>query len=324
MVNPLKPKKLLSNSIRTATIICILLVGRLLYAQSDKGIDFGFKIGLIVEYGSHVHRIGMIASTATQYASTQANVEFRGFYNFRSYGPKIKGLETVWSLGLAQGFGKPYHFAVPMIDSRFFSTDKKYTLGFTFQMYKDQMETSQGTGSFFFSADAFFLNFENDLFGNNKGKDRFRTGGFTLNYVHKNWILSLKNIIWTGETRCKEKVSYTDSDYPSRYGYHDVTKCKYGHFAHGIGALSATYLPEDWFGQHFSMAIGIDHEKIRHFFQNRLIHDMYFMPDGINPSRNLHYPMLDQNGNPYLFLKDQILKRPEFYFQFGANTHNLY
>jgi len=91
-----------------------------------------------------------------------------------------------------------------------------------------------------------------------------------------------------------------------------------------IAAISATYIPEDWFGQFFSISTGIDHEKIRHFFQNRVIHDMYFMPDGINPSRNLHYPMLDTEGNPFLFLKDQLLKKPSFYLQLGANTHELY
>lgn len=287
-------------------------------------LDLRLKVGLIVEYGTHVHRLGVLVSTATNIAATQVNAELKGYYNFKSYGPPLKGLETSWSLGVAQGFGKSSKSDFPLIDRRYFNTGKRYSFGFTFHSYKDRVETSQNVGSIYFGADAFFLNFENDLFATRHGRDRFRTGGFSLNYFHNQWLYTIKNIIWTGETRCKEKVSYTDTDYPSRYGYHDVTKCKYGNYAHGIAALSVSYLPVDGFDQFFSLSTGIDHEKIRHFFQNRLIHDMYFVPDGINPSRNLHYPMLDTEGNPYLFLKDQLLKKASYYLQFGANTHELY
>ena len=294
-----------------------------LIGQTDD-LSFRLRIGLIVEFGTHIDRLGVLASTATQLEATQFNVEWKGYYNFKSFGPPSQGIETVWSLGLAQGFGRRTSDEYPLIDSRNFSTGKRYSLGYTFHKYQDRIETTQGTGTIYLKVDAFFLNFENDLFGNTHGRDRFRTGGISLNYFHKRWLYSVKNIIWTGETRCQEKVSYTDTDYPSRYGYHDVTKCKYGNYAHGIAALSVSYLPEDWFGQFFSFSMGIDHEKIRHFFQNRLIHDMYFVPDRINPSRNLHYPMLDTEGNPYLFLKDQLLKKPKLYLQIGANSHDLY
>jgi len=320
-----KPKRLLNNK----TIIALLLslwigCSDIATAQVGAQVNFRFKIGLIVEYGSHVQRLGVLASTATNFEATQLNAEFRAFYNFKSFGPPLKGVETVWSLGIAQGFGKGYELDYGLVDDHFFKTNRNYTLGYTFRKYNDRIETTQGTGAIFFAAKSFFLNFENDLFGNRSGKDRFRTGGFSLHYIHERWLFTLKNIIWTGETRCPEKVSYTDTDYPSRYGYHDVTKCKYGNTAHGIAAAGVTYLPEDWFGQSFTFSLGVDHEKIRHFFQNRLIHDMYFMPDGINPSMNLHYPMLDVDGNAYLFLKDQMLKKATIYAQLAANGHWLY
>jgi len=323
MEHPPNLKELSSNRHSLISLLFFVLVSLPMIGQNTD-LSFKIKIGLVLEFGTHINRLGVLASSATNIDATQFNAELKGYYNFKSYGPPLKGIETVWSLGLAQGVGKKSNDNYPLVDSRYFNTGKRYSLGFTFRKYQDRIETSQSTGTIYFNADAFFLNFENDLFGNTHGKDRFRTGGVSLNYFHDRWLYSLKNIIWTGETRCHEKVSYTDTDYPSRYGYHDVTKCKYGNYAHGIGAFSVSYIPEDWFGQFFSFSMGIDHEQIRHFFQNRLIHDMYFVPDGINPSRNLHYPMLDTEGNPYLFLKDQVLKKPKWYFQLGANTHDLY
>jgi len=320
-----KQRELLSNkAARFFLISFCVLSSNLSTAQVGNRIDFNVKIGLIIEYGTHVHRLGMLVSTATNFAATQLNAELRGFYNFKTFGPPQKGVETVWSLGLAQGFGRKYTLDYGLVDDHFFKTNRNYTLGYTFRKYHDRMETTQGTGSIFFAAKSFILNFENDLLGNTHGRDRFRTGGFSLNYIHDRWLFSLKNIIWTGETRCAEKISYIDTEYPSRYGYHDITKCKYGNFSNGIAAAGIIYLPEDGFGQFLNFSIGLDHEKIRHFFQNKLIHDMYFMPDGINPSKNLHYPMLDVEGNAYLFTKEQILKKPKLYMQVGANGHWLY
>lgn len=305
-------------------MICQFLFLPILSAQEGESLDFRFQLRLIVEYGTHVHRIGMGVSSATNYAATQFNAELRGYYNFKAYGPPKQGLETVWSLGIAQGFGKSFDSRNPLVDSHYFKTNKRYSIGYTFQKYKDAIETSQSTGTVFFSANNFFLNFENDLFGNTSGRDRFRTGGFSLHYAMDSWIFSVKNIIWTGQTKCQEKVSYTDTDYPSRYGYQDVTNCKYGNHSHGIAAIEVLYQPEDFFRQYYNASIGLDHEKVRHFFQNKIIHDMYFIPNKINPSKNLHYPMLDDKGEPYLFLKDQVLRSPKFYFQVASNGHWLY
>lgn len=325
MDKPLKQSRLSSNKLRFLFLFSIYFICSFcVFAQDVGAFSFRFKIGLIVEYGSHVNRLGIVASTASQFEATQFNAELRGYYNFKTFGPPQKGVETVWSLGIAQGFGQNFYAENPLVDSHFFNSGRQYALGYTFSKYDDKMETSQGTGSVFFAHRDFFLNFENDLFGNTHGRDRFRTGGVSLHYYYDRWLFTVKNIIWTGETRCKEKVSHTDTDYPSRYGYQDVTKCKYGNFSHGIAAINVRFMPEDWFGQNFYAALGLDHEKIRHFFQNKLVHDMYFVPDKINPSQNLHYPMLDVDGEPYLFLKDQILKKPRLYAQLSANGHWLY
>jgi len=316
--------ELSNNSIRLLIVTFLIWNTITLLGQGADKFSFNFRLGLIVEYGTHVNRLGVLASTATQYSATQFNAELRGYFNFKTLGPAQKGYETAWSIGVAQGFGRGFVTDNPLIDSHYFDSGKRFTLGYTFTKYDDRIETSQGTGSVFFAHRDFFFNFENDLFGNTHGRDRFRTGGVSFHYYYDRWLFSIKNIIWTGETRCKEKVSYTDTDYPSRYGYQDVTKCKYGHLSHGIAAFNVRYMPEGWFGQNLNAALGLAHEWIRHFLQNKIIHDMYFVPDAINPSQNLHYPMLDENGDAYLFLKEQVLKKPRIYAQLSANGHWLY
>ena len=123
-----KPKRLSNSSFkRLLFLICQFLFLPILSAQEGEGLDFRFQLRLIVEYGTHVHRIGMGVSSATNYAATQFNAELRGYYNFKAYGPPKQGLETVWSLGIAQGFGKSFDSRNPLVDSHYFKTNKRYS-----------------------------------------------------------------------------------------------------------------------------------------------------------------------------------------------------
>ena len=61
--------------------------------------------------------------------------------------------------------------------------------------------------------------------------------------------------------------------------------------------------------------IGIDSEGIRHGIQNRLIHDLIFLPKSVK-HHSSHYPKLDENGCP-VFEKASA-KKDRFYFQLGS------
>lgn len=62
----------------------------------------------------------------------------------------------------------------------------------------------------------------------------------------------------------------------------------------------------------------MDSESIRHGFQNRLIHDLIFLPKKVERTTP-HYPRLDQYGCP-VFDKESI--RPnKLFLQWGINDN---
>jgi hypothetical protein len=93
----------------------------------------------------------------------------------------------------------------------------------------------------------------------------------------------------------------------------------YGRTSHGIFYTSGQQTFAN--GQVASLHLGVDSEQVRHFFQNRLVHDLILLPKKVQ--RNTpHYPRLDKDGNNVFGRKE---KRPDvFYFQAGVNDLFLY
>ena len=51
---------------------------------------------------------------------------------------------------------------------------------------------------------------------------------------------------------------------------------------------------------------------------------MYFIPAKWLKTKNLHLPMLDKKGLPYLYQKDQQVKKSKLYYQFSLNDNDFY
>ncbi len=51
---------------------------------------------------------------------------------------------------------------------------------------------------------------------------------------------------------------------------------------------------------------------------------MPMFPKKWNKADNPHYPMLKSDGNPYLFLEGDKLRKTKFYFQTGLNQPIFY
>ncbi len=51
---------------------------------------------------------------------------------------------------------------------------------------------------------------------------------------------------------------------------------------------------------------------------------MPVFPKKWNKSENPHYPMLKDDGTPYLFRKGEKVKKTKFYFQLGMNQPIFY
>jgi hypothetical protein len=73
-----------------------------------------------------------------------------------------------------------------------------------------------------------------------------------------------------------------------------------------------------------TLQIGIDDEHIRHLLQNKWIHDMSWLPKRWEHFNNPHIPMLQKNGEAYLFKPQQQIRPAQFYFQLGCNEIELY
>jgi len=114
-----------------------------------------------------------------------------------------------------------------------------------------------------------------------------------------------------------------DKNYP----YSHLYKSDKGgyHTQQSSGLLSAQfqYLTPFQY-QNIQANIGVDSERIRHAIQNRLIHDMIFLPRIWRKKDAAHIPMIDKNGEQYLFGKDQKVKPPSFYFNLFSNPNLFY
>lgn len=297
-------------------------------AQSNS-FNLPFKVGLIAEYGTHIQRIGLVASFYTTFQNHEFDFEYRTYYNFKNLGPELKYWENSFTAAYAIGFGKTSNliqensFYTPIISH----LDEKYGISYALTFFLNKTGSKQSIGAISFYIDNWIISSENDLFGNTRGRDRYRTGSLSVVNVTDDFYFAVNAVLWTGDAKGSEaqknmnpsNKSKSDEGYQARYGYKDISKCKFGKFSHGILNASATYKPNNFFDQNYSASIGIDSENIRHFIQNKIIHDMYFLPQKLVKAKNLHYPMLDQNGYPYLNEKEQQKKKDKFYFQVGQN-----
>ena len=121
-------------------------------------------------------------------------------------------------------------------------------------------------------------------------------------------------MIWTGDPYIEAVPLVKDSSYQARYGYLDISQGTFGQYSLGVAALEVAYHYPFLTGQVAGLSVGWDDERIRHFSQNRLIHDNPALPINWGNYKNPHIPMLDQNGKPYLFLPDQELRRSRPFF----------
>ena len=293
-----------------------------LSAQIQWTDHIGGRVGVTLQFGKPVNRIGLVANAFYFYDFAQLNLEWRGHYNFRNFGPPLKGWEMQTITGVTIGYGNEASEEIPFAFPIFHQTKRRYALTYALHFYHDQIGTSQRTGSLVMQFNRIHVLMENDVFGSFKGKDQFRTGGFSVFYHQEDWLFELKSVMWTGATRGKQVKKYKDTDYPCRWGYLDICNAKYGRFSHGVLGVQVHRVFD--YGQVAQVGLGIDSERVRNFIQNKIIHDMYFVPSKWLKVENNHIPMLDEEGLPYLFRDDQKLKPASWYLNFGLNGERFY
>ena len=245
-------------------------------------------------------------------------------YHLSNYGPNTNHLEHSL-MGTAQFvWGRQFDPSaedlsfIKFLDSRRF----RNSFGYTWQRYFNSIQTSQNVGTIHMRFNKTVAQFSNDVFANTNGKDRFRTGGFAFGYYEDKTLFMSRILIWTGDSHCQETKRIRDSDYPARWGYRDISECNYGRLSHGI--LSFGVIRDLDHGQTAGLQLGTDSEKVRNFIQNKVFHDMYFVPRFMNKTKNLHLPMKTANGDNYLYEEGQVVRPNKFVWQFSLNPSTMY
>ncbi len=292
-------------------LILLLLYTVQVRAQNYFTQHVGGSIGLVVNVGSHSNTIGInFKGYYTDYFY-QANVNSTFYFHGRNYGGRTKFTENRSAMGIVLLGGKKQMTPDFLLDGLNHQTNYNLGIGYNYLWYFDNKGTSQRSGGFGLHIKKLSIYHENDFFGG-RGRDRFRTGHINISYRTENIRYSAGINIWTGESRGSpwQKVGWNKC--PN--GYRNLEGLPYGKTSHGILYGGILYnLP---YNQLAIMRIGIDSEQVRHGFQNRLIHDLVFLPKSVKHDTP-HYPRLDSLGCPIFEKKDR--RKDLLYFQFGAN-----
>ncbi len=292
-----------------------------LEAQENKNWDSGGKIGLVLYGGSKINRLGFTAGAYLMKDHIQFNTLGSILYSFNNLGPKKRGVEGHLGIGILGAVGKPVsteNIHISLVSNQLY---RPYALGIAYKWYFDQIGTSQQTGLLGLHFKNISILSENDAFVG-QGKDRYRTGAILLQYRYEDYQFALSNIMWTGDPKSPKAIRVRKTDYPARFGYFDISNSKYGAYSHGILGLQVERAFR--YKQTIRAFAGIDAEQIRHFVQNKFIHDMPFIPNKWNTAENPHYPMIDENGNQYLYGEDQRLRKAKFFWYLSMNPYLFY
>jgi hypothetical protein len=277
-------------------------------SQSTFPIHFGGQISAVIQLGTHQRSLGVEVNGFAQYQFIQINGSscFQ-FFNL-GLGKRRNFFENRTAIGLVGYFGPENQ----TLDWQFNYSTKQakndYALSYASIWYFDNRKTSQRSGAFGLQVKKMYFYHENDAFAG-IAIDRFRTGDLLIQ-----WSDSLVKIgaglqIWTGETTGVPK-QFKPEIYPR--AFKDVSSLPYGKTSHGIIYTQFQY--RSLFNQTLSCKMGIDSEQVRHVFQNKLFHDLPFLPKKYQ-NQTPHYPRLNTEGLP-VFTKNEV-RKDKFYFSLG-------
>lgn len=273
----------------------------------------GAQLGVLVEFGTHVNSIGLQTKGYLGTSFTQLNIGNTIRFNLNHLAGRKNFWENRSYVGGAFMFGKerlPIDFDLDGLNHQ---SARPYAIAYNYVCYWDQANTSQVAGGFALHLGQLSMRVQNDIFSGN-GRDRFRTAHFYMNYRWDFVKVGVGAYLWTGETRGAIWDKTPGSKMPN--GYRTIDHLPYGKTSHGIFYVSGSYhLP---YGNTAFLRMGIDSEQIRHVLQNRLFHDLIFLPKQF-PRHTPHYPRLDENGFPVF--DAQSRKKDKFYAQFGLNDN---
>lgn len=277
-----------------------------LFAQLIQQKNYGINLGVVSALGSHFNRFGFTLQTYVVYDFAQINASFRVYENYKNLGPKLSYTEFNGGLGLCLGYGAKHTEQNLFVSSLGNQTAYQNSIAYSYQFWKNDIATSQVTGQLAFQFNKITVITENDLLAK-PILDRFRTGAVLIQYQDKNIQYALNCTMWTGKMGPGVK---NDSLYPA-IGYLSGVGGIYSTLSHGL--LSAQIKTANNYGQYLQANLGVDADQVRHVLQNKLMHDMPFVPKKLNKAQNLHIPMIDDKGEQFLFREKQKVRKPKLF-----------
>lgn len=276
--------------------------------------------GFSINMGTHANKIGVFTAVYQSIGRAVLNARLDVKYVHLMLGPRLRGVESLFTLGGKIGFEESLKRFESLANPEEFLTNYKYSVGYNFNLYMNDMELDQQTGTINLRIAKFVLEHENDILGE-VASDKFRTAAMGMYYQDSLMIFGSEFILWTGNKDDPEARRVYESSF-ARYGFFDLSDTKFGRNSHGI--LNFNVKRDLGLGIITEAELGIDHEKIRNTIQNKFMHDMWIWPEKWNKAKNLHITMLDAQGLPFVYEEGQLLKPSSIYFQLNMNSRSFY
>ena len=292
-------------------ILIFLLFPTSSFSQLALNSTFGWKAGVSFQFGTHFNNLGIFCNTYFADRFYQFNLGEQFTFRLSDLGDRQRFFQSRCSAGLVLLAGKENSPQDFQLNGLFHNTKKNLGLAYNYIWYNDNIGSSQRSGGWGIHVKNFSLLFENDIFGG-QGKDRFRTGHFALTYRDSTWKYSAGFSIWTGETSETNWIKVSNKGCPN--GFRILEDKPFGKTSHGIAYVGFDYMlgAYSWLGY----KVGVDSEKLRHYLQNRAMHDLVWLPRCVK--RNTpHYPVLDEQGCPVFDPKKA--RSSILYFNGGLN-----
>lgn len=296
--------------------ILFTFISTFFLGQEIGSLSFGARFGIAYSFGTHTNALGFCANAHIATNHLQFNVGGTIKYNFTGLGVRRDYTESLVNTGLVVHGGKksnPISFEFNALNHQ---SRSPYSIAYSYIWYFDGLETHQRSGSWKVEAERVSLTFENDLFGG-QGKDRFRTGALLLSYRDSMQAVSLGLQLWTGETKDGRVFLQSTKEFPN--GYKDLSANYLGKTSHGI--LFVGYTKKVNFMLAPSFRLGIDSERVRDLFQNKISHNLGNLPFRSN-YQSVYYPMLSNEGYPVLNRSEIRKSKP--YIQYSLNEQTSY
>ena len=309
------------NKIIKLIVLIQLVIANNLLAQDlfIQNKNIGFNVGANFCFGTHFQRFGLNFNFYYINNFFQTNSEVRAYFSFKNLGPPKIYNELVLSQGIVLGYGTRQNFYNPFINSVSNQTLYKNSVAYSYNYYLNKIKTKQVTGIIALQFNTITFITENDVLAK-QVLDRFRTGAFLLQYQYKDeFIAAINCTMWTGKLGHEHNF---EANNIYSHCYMDTAGGLYTNYSHGL--LSAQFKYNIGLGQNVQVNVGADAEQIRNVVQNICIHDARFIPKKLKKRTVCHIPMLDENGNQYLYLPTQKIKKSKFYWNVFSNANLFY